>query len=149
VAGLLSPAERDLWRRMSGPDRRHAVAVARRVVAMEGGSRAMVVAALLHDVGKVESGLGTLARVGATLAAAGLGKGRLLAWANDANEEARSGVAVRVARYLAHDRIGAELLAAAGSDPLVVAWAAQHHLPADRWEVPAALGSCLKAADGD
>jgi hypothetical protein len=117
------------------------------MVAIERGAHpAVVVAALLHDVGKVESGLGTLARVGATLAALGLGRRRLLTWASRGG---RGRIAARLARYLDHDRIGAELLAAAGSDPLVVAWAGQHHLPPHRWEVPADLGACLKAADGD
>ncbi|MGH9068686.1 MAG: hypothetical protein ACRD0J_14540, partial [Acidimicrobiales bacterium] len=36
VATLLSPGELALWRRMSGPDRRHAVAVAGRVAAAGG-----------------------------------------------------------------------------------------------------------------
>ncbi|HWC37923.1 MAG TPA: hypothetical protein VG476_05320, partial [Acidimicrobiales bacterium] len=58
VAHTLSVAELDLWRRMSGPDRRHAVIVARRVVAALGPAEATApvrAAALLHDVGKVES----------------------------------------------------------------------------------------------
>ena len=42
---------------MSDPDRRHAVDVAKNV------PEHLRVAALLHDVGKVESGLGTFARV--------------------------------------------------------------------------------------
>jgi len=37
----------------------------------------------------------------------------------------------------------------AGSDPLTVTWAREHHLPADRWTVPAAVGAALKAADDD
>ena len=79
----------DLWGRMSGPDRRHAVEVARETIRLldEGtppqeGSlpREVVAAALLHDVGKVESGLGTFARVGVTLAAMAAGRVRLLRW---------------------------------------------------------------------
>src|SRR3974390_599903 len=61
----LSPDEKKLWTRMSGPDRRHAVGVAR-AVATELGSAdgtgvasAALAAALLHDVGKVASGFGT------------------------------------------------------------------------------------------
>ena len=58
-----------MWRRMSGPDRRHAVAVARRVDdRLRGANRPVLAAALLHDVGKVDSGLGTPVRVVATLA---------------------------------------------------------------------------------
>jgi len=55
----------------------------------------------------------------------------------------------RVGRYLAHDEIGAGLLGSAGSEPLPVAWAREHHLPADRWTVPAEVGAALRAADDD
>lgn len=143
VAGVLSPAELALWRRLSGPDRRHSVAVALRT---RSDDPAVLAAALLHDVGKLEAGLGTLGRVGATmagLAAGGPAGPRILAWAG------RGGAVGRVGRYLAHDRLGADLLARAGSHPLAVAWAREHHLPPDRWSVPAALGARLKAADDD
>jgi predicted HD phosphohydrolase len=128
-----------LWVQLSGPDRRHAVGVARRVVAALGSraDRPVVAAALLHDVGKLDAGLGTFARVGATL----VGQAR-------GHERATSGGG-RVARYLAHDRIGAELLEAAGSDPLTVAWARQHHLTSARWTVDPVIGAALKAADDD
>jgi len=139
VTGVLSPAELALWRRMSGPDRRHAVAVGRRTAdtadtADPDGARALLAAALLHDVGKVESGLGTLMRVPATLV--GLLGGR--AWAGR-----------RVAAYLDHPRHGARLLRAAGAAPLAVAWAQEHHLPPARWTVPPGLGRVLAAADDD
>lgn len=136
VAARLRPGELALWRRMSGPDRRHALAVARRVadgLGPEIGSRPVLAAALLHDVGKVESGLGTFGRVVATLAGlTGAGADR-----------------PKVAAYLAHDRVGAALLAAANSDPLTVAWAAEHHLPPDRWTLDPAIAAALKAADDD
>lgn len=136
VAARLLSGELALWRRMSGPDRRHALAVARRValaLGPETGSRPVLAAALLHDVGKVESGLGTFSRVLATLAGmAGIGTGR-----------------PRVAAYLSHDRIGAELLASANSDPLTVTWAAEHHLPPARWTLDPAVAEALKAADND
>lgn len=152
--GLLSPAERSLWQRMSGPDRRHAVVVARRVeegMAVAGhrppgAGRELLVAALLHDVGKVEAGLGTLGRVGATLTGFGLGWARVREWA-DRPGNGYGGLASRIGRYLAHDRLGAELLRRAGSRDVVVTWAAQHHLPPGRWEVPPEVGRLLKAAD--
>ena len=139
VREALSEGERALWRRMSGPDRRHAVGVARDVVdrlGADAATRPVVAAALLHDVGKVDSGLGTLARVPATLV--GL----------VARERVAAGDG-RVARYLRHDAIGATLLADAGADPLTVAWAREHHLPPERWTVPPAVGAALKAADDD
>ena len=136
VAGVLSGPELALWRRMSGPDRRHAVAVAhraRRILGADGSSHPVLAAALLHDVGKVVPRLGMPGRVVATLA--GLA--------------GRRSLTPRVGQYLRHDALGAQLLAEAGSDPLTVAWAAEHHLPGERWTVPAAVGAALKAADDD
>jgi hypothetical protein len=134
VAIVLSPAEHRLWRRMSGPDRRHAVVVARRVDKAMGGDagRPVLAAALLHDVGKVEAGLGVVGRVAATAAAL---TGR------------RPGGAMGA--YLRHAEVGAQLLEEAGSDPLTVTWAREHHLPADQWTLPADVAAVLKAADDD
>lgn len=119
---------------MSGPDRRHAVGVARAVGSVD---RAVTAAALLHDVGKVDSGLGTF------------GRSFVTAWSLVAGRERLARGAGRAGRYLRHDAIGGELLAAAGSDPLTVAWAREHHLPPERWTVPADVGAALKAADDD
>lgn len=135
AASLLNEGEQALWRRMSGPDRRHAVLVARAVAQSPVASAPGVLpAALLHDVGKVEAGLGTVSRVAATLARPW---GRA-AWAPD-----------RFRRYYEHPRRGADLLAAAGSHPTTVAWALEHHLPRRAWTVPAEVGRVLKAADDD
>lgn len=125
----LTPGERALWRRMSDADRRHAVDVAHAVG--DDRPRPVLAAALLHDVGKIESGLGTFGRVGATL----LGFAGRERWGG------------RVGRYLRHDELGARILEAAGSDPLTVAWAREHHLPRERWTVPVDVGDALKAAD--
>ena len=135
VSNLL-PGESVLWHRMSGPDRRHAVGVGRSAEARLGGSgsRAVVAAALLHDVGKIEAGLGTVARAGVTALALVIGPESL---------------AGRAALYVQHPSLGASLLAAAGSDPLTVAWALEHHLARDQWTVPRAVGDALKAADDD
>ena len=93
--------ERSMWRTMSDADRRHAIEVARRFVDRRpDASRAEIAGALLHDVGKVASGLGTFGRVVATV------------------------VGPRTARlrtYHDHERLGADALAAAGSDPATVA----------------------------
>ena len=143
--GVLTPGERALWRRMGGADRRRAVAVARRTEQALGAraTRPVLAAALLHDVGKVESGLGPVRRAAATVAGALAGRARAARWSE------RGGAVGRVGRYLCHDRIGAALLAAAGSDELTVAWAREHHLAPERWSLPADVASALKAADDD
>jgi len=146
--GWLLPGEQRLWRRMSGPDRRHAASVAREVARLLGEAapaRPVMASALLHDVGKVESGLGTFSRVAVTLAAMGLGRERLLVDAGGRRPAWRR----RVNDYLTHDRIGARLLQEAGSDPMTVAWAGEHHRPASEWTVEPRLADALKAADGD
>ena len=148
----LLDGERQLWRRMSGPDRRHAVGVARdaiRLLGPEEPGRDVVAAALLHDVGKVESSFGTFARVWVTFAALAVGRSRLLRWAGAHPEGDRPSWRARVGLYLTHDRLGAELLQRAGSQTLTVSWALEHHLAPRLWTVDATVGAALKAADGD
>ncbi len=151
AVGMLLPGEQRLWRRMSGPDRRHGLSVAHRVIKALGGDgapvpREVVAAALLHDVGKVEARLGTFARVGVTLAAMVAGRQRLV---GDGGAQRGDGLCRRVALYLAHDQVGARLLRQAGSHELTAAWAEQHHLPKQAWTLDARLAHALKAADGD
>jgi hypothetical protein len=141
----LLAGERVLWQRMSGPDRRHAAAVAREVQRALGheASRPVLAAALLHDGGKVESGLRTYGRVVATLSAKVAGPEMAHTWRR------QRGYPRRVGLYLLHPELGADLLELAGSDPLTVAWTREHHLPADQWTVPRELAEVLKSADDD
>jgi hypothetical protein len=101
----LLAGERRLWVQLSNQDRRHSVGVARRfALARPGATRAEVAGAILHDVGKIECGLGTFGRVVATLV----------------GPRTRS---FRV--YHDHEAIGAEMAAMAGSDPATVELIAQ------------------------
>lgn len=122
--GWLAPAEQARWWRLDVRDRRHAVAVAHRALAQLGRepTRAEVAGFLLHDCGKVASGLGTAGRVLATLRGSG-----------------RPGS--RTATYHRHEAIGAAWLAADGSDPVTVA------LVARSTEAPADALAALQAAD--
>lgn len=101
VGEQLLPAELDLWRRFGPADQRHTVAVARRFVVLRPAApRPEIAGALLHDIGKLSAGLGTVGRVVATV------------------------VGPRTARfrtYHAHEALGADELARIGSDPLTVA----------------------------
>jgi hypothetical protein len=137
VASHLTPDEAELWGRMGRADRRHAVGVARRVEATLGAeaTRPVMAAALLHDVGKVESGLGTYGRVMATLSAKVAGRDMAEAWSQT------RGMTRRIGLYLRHEEVGADLLRLAGSDLLTIDLVA-------RWSVPTdPLGQALKAAD--
>ncbi len=141
----LIPGEIDLWERMSNPDRRHSAGVARAVERSLGAeaTRPVLAAALLHDVGKVESHLSTYGRVIATLSAKLGGADTAPQWA------ATSGFTRRVGLYLLHPDVGADLLAMAGSDPLTVAWAREHHRPREDWTVPLLVADAIDAADND
>lgn len=141
----LLPGERDVWVRMSRADRRHAAQVARRVERSLGheATRPVLAAALLHDCGKSVSKLGTYGRVIATVSVKVAGRDAAKAWVET------KGFTRRVGLYVEHPRLGADLLGIAGSAPLTVAWAAEHHLPPDEWTVPVAVGEALKAADDD
>lgn len=113
----LLPGELALWRRLTPIDRRHAITVGRRFDSLGGPwSRDEVAGALLHDVGKLQSGLGTSGRVVATVVGPRTARFR---------------------RYHDHERIGAELLAAAGSTPVTIDLV-QGHGPA---------AAALRAAD--
>jgi hypothetical protein len=143
----LLDTEVPLWRGMSTPDRRHSVGVARRVQATlgEGAGRAVLAAALLHDVGKNEAALGTYGRVIATISGAAVGRDpdTIRDWTRT------RGFTRKVGLYLQHPRLGGDLLALAGSDPLTVAWAREHHLPPDDWTIPLGVGTVLRDADDD
>ena len=141
VRTVLTPAELQLWATLGRADLVESVAVARRA-ARELGPDAEPVwlaAALLHDVGKTEAHLGTFGRVGATLVGVVMRNGRARNLPN------------RVGKYLAHDDIGADLLAAGGARREVAAWAAAHHRP-ERWPasgLPPQVAAMLAEADGE
>lgn len=100
VAAVLLGAEYELFRRLSVADQRHALHVLRRFDDFAPGAPTFARrAALLHDIGKVESTLGTAARVIATIV-------------GPRTEGFR--------RYHAHERRGAELLRLADSDARTV-----------------------------
>ena len=97
----LLPAEAALWDQLSVADRRHSIAVARRFVTLaERPHRAEVAGALLHDIGKAKSRLGTLSRVLATVVGPRTKRFRL---------------------YHDHEALGIEMLRVAGSDPATIA----------------------------
>lgn len=145
VESVLSPPEYGLWIKMYGPDRRHSARVAREVERQLGheATPPVVAAALLHDVGKIDSGLRTWGRVVATMSAAAAGRDTAVLWVRS------HGFTRKVGLYLQHPDIGGDLLAMADSDPLTVAWARQHHLPEDEWTLPLEVARVLHDVDDD
>ena len=143
----LLPSEIELWDRMKPCDRRHSVGVARRVEQALGddGTRPVLAAALLHDVGKIEANFGAYRRAVATMSAIAVGHDEVVirAWTRTTGFVRRCGL------YLQHPKIGGDLLGLAGSDPLTEAWTREHHLPESEWTVPMAVARALKDADDD
>lgn len=129
----LLPEEQELWKRMSTADQRHAYGVAKRVykTLRNEVTRPVIAAALLHDIGKIASNLGTFGRSAATILA-------------------NVGVpSSRVAQYRAHNEIGRTMLQGAGSDPLTSQWAYEHELPPQHWTLDQHIAEALHAADDD
>ncbi len=147
VAEVLLPSEFDLWSSMSGPDRRHSAGVARRVQSTLGDAcpRPVLAAALLHDSGKTVSGLRTPGRVLATVLDSSLGHDddRARRWVQGPRPVRRLG------QYWLHPGLGADILERRGSDPLTVAWAREHHLPAEACTLDRVIAAALRDADDD
>jgi hypothetical protein len=149
VESVLSPGEFALWARQPGHDQRHSAGVARQVeAALAGGPHAgdtrWPACALLHDIGKLASGLGVLGRVLATLFGRAT-DGAVADW------EEQRGMRRRIALYLRHPELGADMIELAGGRPEVAHWAAAHHDQArlDPRLLPAPVVKALVAADND
>jgi hypothetical protein len=148
VASLLEPGELALWRRLPNHDRRYSIRVAKdvaaRLVGTEyAGQTRWLAAALLHDVGKLDAGLGVVGRTVATAMGAAAGSTRVDGW------KSASGFRRRVAWYRQHDERGAERIRAAGGRDEAARWALAHH-HRDRWpqsSVPLPVAEALEAAD--
>lgn len=106
VASVLTAGEHSLWVQLSNQDRRHSAIVARRFVGRRpDATRPEVAGAILHDVGKIECGLGTFGRVAGTVIGP---HGR------------------RFRAYHDHEAIGARMAADVGSVPATVELIAGH-----------------------
>src|SRR5688572_511211 len=143
VHSQLIEGERLLWARMSVADQRHACGVARHVVELLGpkATRAVVAAALMHDVGKIETQINTFQRVLATLAGSTASPSQISSWAQE------NGWLGKAGRYILHNEIGARMLEDAGSDPLTIAWAREHELKHTEWTLPEEISNALWKAD--
>ena len=141
VEKTLTPAELACWRRLGPADAVESVTTARAtaVALGPGADDRWIAAALLHDLGKTDTGLGPFRRAGATALAIALGERRVRRWPN------------AIGRYVDHDHLGARLLERAGARREAVEWAAIHHRPT-LWAasaVPIEVCQVLAAADGE
>jgi len=148
VESILEPAELRLWRSLPHHDQRYSIRVAKlaaeRLAGTEfAGQPRWLAAALLHDVGKLDAGLGVFGRSVATVMGAVAGPARIDRWAQT------SGFRRRVAWYRHHDERGADRIRAAGGRDEAARWTRAHH-HRDRWPgsgVPIAVAEALEAAD--
>ncbi|MFT7645602.1 MAG: hypothetical protein ACI8Y4_000333 [Candidatus Poriferisodalaceae bacterium] len=143
VEAHLTTGEWQLFEQMSGSDQAHSVDVARRVAAALGetASFAVLAAALMHDVGKIEADSGVAIRVVATLVEPVVPDSTVERWRH------RSGPVGKLARQLGYPEAGHRLLTNAGSADIVAAWAREHHLSSKQWSVPLGVGDVLRRAD--
>jgi len=149
VESVLEPGEFALWARQPGHDQRHSAGVARQVeAALAGGPHAgdtrWPACALLHDIGKLASGLGVFGRVLATLFGRAT-DGAVADW------EEQQGLRRRIALYLRHPELGADMIELAGGRAEVAHWAGAHHDQArlDPRLLPAPVVKALVEADVD
>jgi HD domain len=148
VQSILEPGELTLWRELPNHDRRYSIRVAKQVEAglagtEHAGESRWLAAALLHDVGKLDAGLGVVGRSVATVVGASAKKARIDLWTS------RPGFRGRVGRYLRHDERGAARIRSVGGRDEAARWALAHHRR-DRWPasgVPTPVAEVLEAAD--
>jgi hypothetical protein len=150
VATVLNDQELTVWNRMPNHDRRHSINVARDVEAelantKYAGDPRWAEAALLHDVGKLDSGLGVFGRVFATLAGAAAGHDMAEPWSQ------KRGITRKFGLYLRHPELGASRIRMCDGSREAALWAEAHQDP-DLWPstgLPEVVIQALAAADDD
>ncbi|HEY3672966.1 MAG TPA: HD domain-containing protein [Acidimicrobiia bacterium] len=139
-----------LFGRQPNHDQRHAIGVARDVQARlvdtpYADDPRWLSAALLHDIGKLDSHLGVYGRVVATVSGAVAGREHAVAWSES------KGFTRRVGVYLRHAELGADRIRIAGEPEQAAVWAASHHDPST-WPdlpIPEEVVVALDEADND
>jgi len=150
VESVLTSAGFVQFRRQPNHDQRHAIAVARDVEARLAGTEyagdpRWIAAALLHDLGKLDSHLGVYGRVVATVSGAIAGRDHTEQWS------ASRGFTRRVGLYVRHAELGADRIRIAGEPEEAARWSTAHHDPAGWAElpIPEPVIAALDAADND
>jgi hypothetical protein len=150
VETILTPDGFVQFRRQPHHDQRHAIGVARDVQARladtpHADDPRWLSAALLHDIGKLDSRLGVYGRVVATVSGAAAGREHAEAWSES------SGFTRRVGLYLRHAELGADRIRIAGGPEEAAVWASAHHDPStwDDLPIPHEVVVALDEADND
>ena len=143
IESILAPTEVALFRRHAPADRQHAYRVMRTLHDAGYRHRALLAAALLHDVGKARFRLRLWERIAGALAERCC-PGRLKVWGHLPEGNGEPVFPAGVARWrrpfiirAQHPRWGAAMVDAAGSPPLVVTLV-RHHQQKERLPDPVA-----------
>jgi len=143
--GFLWSGERELFALLPNHDQRHLIGVARRVDVSLGelSEERWIAAALLHDVGKAQSGLGPIRRAFATI------------WIEikgvDGLAISRGAWSRRVYAYSQHPSLGCEDIRSCGGHEEAALWAKAHDDPA-QWRAtgfPSVVIDALTKSDDD
>tara|TARA_B100000029_G_scaffold116149_1_gene108910 strand:+ start:2189 stop:2725 length:537 start_codon:yes stop_codon:yes gene_type:complete len=145
VRSQLSENEFAHWERLPLADQSHSFQVAKQTQSLIGGQeKSFIAAALLHDIGKLESGFGTFGRVFATVFCFFYPPTRMEKW-----QERDKGLRRRLLDYSNHPSIGAKLLNDLDSQQETIAWVLEHHSEKENWVTPKEIGEALSSADND
>jgi len=145
VGSHLSENELLYWEKLSMADRHHSYQVAKQADSEIGEhGKEFIAAALLHDIGKLESGFGTFGRVFATLCCFLFPLRKMEKWS-----ERTKGLRRRLVDYAKHPVLGAELLSGIGSQEQTITWVLEHHLEREKWKTPPEIAKILSSSDND
>ena len=145
VSSQLSQSEFTYWTKLPLADKSHSFQVAKQTQSLIGDrEKVFIAAALLHDIGKLESGFGTFGRVFATISCSIFSSTKIEKW--KLKEE---GLRRRLADYSNHPAIGADLLKGLDSEEQTITWVLEHHSEKEKWTTPKIIGEALSSADND
>ena len=145
VRSHLSENEFDYWKKFSTADKQHSFQVARQAASEIGEEgKEFLAAALLHDIGKLESGFTIFGRVFATLCCSLFPLRKMEKWA-----QKNKGIRRRLIDYAKHPELGAKLLKGIGSKEQTITWVLEHHSESEKWETPREIAEILSSSDND
>tara|TARA_B100001250_G_scaffold399321_1_gene408599 strand:- start:1524 stop:2045 length:522 start_codon:yes stop_codon:yes gene_type:complete len=143
VRSHLSESEFAYWEKLSTADKDHSFRVAKQAESEIGEKgKEFMAAALLHDIGKLESRFTTFGRVFATLWCLFFPFRKMEKW-----EERTKGLRRRLIDYAKHPELGAELLKGIDSKQQTIAWVLEHHSEREKWETPKEIAEILSSSD--